>query len=92
MQTVSTIEAARGFCRLLAAAQLAPVQVTRRGRPRAVIRSARDFAVVEAILKNARADATAAALEAAMARIARGEHVKAVRLKNAALLLGRVFK
>lgn len=92
MKEVSTREAARKFFRLLDDAAAAPVMITRRGRPRAVIMSARDFSIVQKLLARERGAASADMLDAAIERVARGEHRKAIHLKDAALLLGGVLK
>jgi prevent-host-death family protein len=92
MRRVSTKEASRRFYRLLDDAEEAPVVIERYGRPRAVIMSAADFAIVERFLGRHQEQVTAALMAGAIEKIAEGRFRKAVNLRKAALLLGGITR
>ena len=92
MRRVSTREAARRFYKLLAEAEFAPVMIERYGRPRAAIMSARDFEIVQRILAREKENLAATFLGAAIEKISDGHFNKAIRLRDAALIVGGVVK
>lgn len=92
MRKVSTKEAARRFYQLLNAAEKGPVMIERHGRPRAAIMSARDFEIVQRILAREKTRLAAGLLQGAIEKTASGHFNKAVKLKNAALLLGGIVR
>lgn len=92
MCKVSTKEAARRFYQLLDAAEKGPVMIERHGRPRAAIMSARDFEIVLRIVAREKERLTAGLLHGAIEKTASGHFNKALKLRNAALLLAGITR
>ncbi len=87
MSSVSTTEAARRLHKILKDAETGPVMITRHGKLRGAVVSARTLRVIDYLLKERRMDTRIACLEAQMRRAAAGEFNKAVKLRDAGLLL-----